>query len=65
MRYAVLFTSSHEAEEGRSWAIVEADEPAQAVSMVGGRTVAMDDKALVVPLDANPIPVYARVGWHE
>lgn len=64
MRYAVLFTASHEAEEGRSWAIVEADEPAQAVSMVGGRTVAMDDKALVVALDEKPIPVYATVGWH-
>jgi hypothetical protein len=60
----VLFTTSPEAEEGKSWAIVEADEPAQAVSMVGGRTVAMDDKALCIPLDEKPIPVYATVGWH-
>lgn len=61
----MLFQSSVEALEGKSWCIVEAEEPAQAASMAGGRTVAMDDKALVIPLTTEPTPVYAKVGWAE
>lgn len=63
MRYVVLFPTSPEANEGKSWAIVEAEEPTQAASLAGGRSVAPDDKALVIPLDSEPISVYAKVGW--
>lgn len=65
MRYAVLFPVQGGVDgEGKSWAIVDAEEPAQAASMAGGRSVAQDDKALVIPLEnGEPTPVYAKVGW--
>ena len=63
MRYAVLFPTSAEAKEGKSWAFVEAEEPAQAASLAGSRAVAPDDKALVIALNGDEQWVYAKVGW--
>lgn len=65
MRYAVLYAASREAKEGKSWAIVEADEPAEAASMAGGRAIATDDTALVIALGQDPTKVHAKVGWVE
>lgn len=66
MRYAVLFPTQGGVDgEGRSWAIVEADEPTQAAKMAGGRSIATDDRAFVIELKQEPVTVHAQIGWTE
>lgn len=65
VRYAVLFPSNPEDNEGRSWAIVDAAEPTEAAKMAKGGAATNDEKALVIELNKPPIPLYAIVAWSQ
>lgn len=61
--YVVLFP--YNLNSRSSWVIVEARTPKEAVSSCPAGSVRTDDKALVIQLDKDPIPVYAKVDWSE